>query len=163
MRSKRLRGCFFCQDERRDNPSPPTAELTPPSHSRCASVAGSLLQLLALGGFAAQKTTLSCFLLATIASLGRKRGISTKYLRQPCRRDFDGDFVFFDPKQYTPPSHSRCASVAGSLLHLLALGGFAAHKTTLSCFFACYISHFAFRISLLLPSFSTTFTLAFST
>ena len=39
--------------------------LSPPSHSRCASVAGSLLHLLALGGFAATKTTLSCFCLAT--------------------------------------------------------------------------------------------------
>ena len=30
------------------------------------AVAGSLLQLLALGGFAATKTTLSCFCLATL-------------------------------------------------------------------------------------------------
>ena len=45
-----------------------------------------------------------------------------------CRRDFDAVCPSGIPKQYTPPSHSRCASVAGSLLQLLAWGGFTTQK-----------------------------------
>ena len=37
----------------------------PPSHSCCASVAGSFLQRLALGGFAFTKTILNCFCSST--------------------------------------------------------------------------------------------------
>ena len=51
------------------------ARCPPPSHSRCASVAGFLLQLLALGGFAASKTILNRFGLATRMKERKKYGL----------------------------------------------------------------------------------------